>query len=64
MTTLDYIGNPWMKNNARLPADPKVVIAIKQRERTYISLRLLSFPFYSTALLYYLCFAYCIKENE
>ena len=30
----------------------------------YISLRLLSNPFHSTALLYYLCFAYCIKENE
>ena len=22
---LDYIGNSWMKNNARLPADLKVV---------------------------------------
>ena len=34
------------------------------REMTNISLRLLSNPFHPTALLYYLCFAYCIKENE
>ena len=33
-------------------------------EMTYISLRLLSNPFHSTTLKYYLCYAYCIKENE
>ena len=31
---------------------------------TYISLRLLSNPLHSTALLYNLCFAYCIKVDH
>ena len=34
------------------------------REMTHISLRLLSNPFHSTDLLYYLCYAYCIKKNR